>query len=267
MDSIMQFYMPYDFNNKRVIIRPSIFSTKNQSVLIDAGFENSYRYIENDLYKYDISRVSIKKIVITQHDFEHIGGLYEIKDRFPDIEIMSSKEEAPFISGVQKSPLLIRAEEKFKSSKSDMNKSFWYEYCENMQKIRHVPVDTILKDGQMLDWCYGGIRVMSVPGASVGNIALHFEKYGTMIAGNAISTDGKDIFPPSYRTAYDYSLGKLNFDKLFFTRVTSYLCFHGGIIQRSLCKTRKRLENAAIKEEKEFQKRVEEFLSCNKPLF
>ncbi len=41
--------------------------------------------------------------MITHHDDDHMGALYEIKEKYPHIKVVSSEIESEYISGKRKS--------------------------------------------------------------------------------------------------------------------------------------------------------------------
>ncbi len=57
---------------------------------------------------------SLTKVLITHHDDDHMGAIYEIKERHPHIKVVSSEIESKYISGKDKSLRLLQAEELLK---------------------------------------------------------------------------------------------------------------------------------------------------------
>ena len=90
-----------------------------------------------------------------------MGGLYEIKEKYPHIQVVSSLIEKPYIEGTKKSLRLEQAE-KIYPTLSEAEK-INAEYFHNILKsIKHVPVDITIDGDKELDWC-GGIKIIATP--------------------------------------------------------------------------------------------------------
>ncbi len=54
---------------------------------------------------------NLKNIMITHYNDDHIGSLYDFKEKYPSVTIISNEMEAKFISGEVKSEKLVQAVE------------------------------------------------------------------------------------------------------------------------------------------------------------
>lgn len=63
-------------------------------ILVDAGYPLQIGLIEEVAKQKDIILENLTHIIITHHDFDHIGSLYEFKQKYPQI-----KENKTFIAG------------------------------------------------------------------------------------------------------------------------------------------------------------------------
>ena len=91
-------------------ICPVILKDDSELVLVDCGYPNFMGKIESAMNKLGLSLAQLTKIIITHHDHDHMGALREIKERYPSVDILCSKEEAPYITGNSKSLRLLQAE-------------------------------------------------------------------------------------------------------------------------------------------------------------
>ena len=113
-----------------------------------------------------IESYSLTKVLITHHDYDHMGALYEIKERYPHIKVVSSEIESDYISGKRKSLRLLQAEEVLKVMPEEQ-KQTGIDFCEILRKVKPVNVDIVVKDGDKFDWA-GGCQVISTPGHMPG---------------------------------------------------------------------------------------------------
>ena len=79
-----------------IMIYPTFLKDDNELIMIDCGYPDSVSKLENAMHKIGLSLNQLTKIIITHHDHDHMGALREIKERYPVIEILCSKEEAPY---------------------------------------------------------------------------------------------------------------------------------------------------------------------------
>lgn len=42
---------------------------------------------------------NLSKIIITHHDYDHMGALAEFKRKYPKVKVLASEEDAPYIDG------------------------------------------------------------------------------------------------------------------------------------------------------------------------
>jgi len=68
-------------------------------ILIDCGYPKCLCLIEDIAISNGVDIKKLSKIIITHHDFDHMGSLAEFKRKYPNIEILSSKEDEIYVSG------------------------------------------------------------------------------------------------------------------------------------------------------------------------
>lgn len=63
--------------------------------------------------------------------------------------------------------------------------------------LKHVPVDIELRDGDTIDGWAETVRVLHVPGHTLGGIALHLASSGVLFPGDVVATaEGRAILGP-----------------------------------------------------------------------
>lgn len=218
-------------NNDEIdTIFPVLLEDENDMVLIDCGYPNFFNLIKNYAQKNNINLNKLSKIIITHHDFDHIGSLAEFKRNFPNVEILSSSDEKPYINGNKKSLRLQQAENIFKSLSDDEKKqakAFHY----MLKSIENCDVDTIVKDKEILNFC-GKIEVISTPGHMPGHISLyHIESKSLITADALVLQNGVlDIAMPKY--TLDLKEAKNSIKKFLNYDIKRVICYHGGVYDK-----------------------------------
>jgi len=110
MNKVTVLEIKFDIDGVENIIFPVILCDEKEVVLIDCGYPNFLPLIKNAAEANGINLDKLTKIIITHHDFDHMGALAEFKREYPQIEILSSIDEEKYISGKEKSLRLQQAE-------------------------------------------------------------------------------------------------------------------------------------------------------------
>lgn len=126
MNNIYLLPITFHLDEIDLIIYPTLLKDNNELILIDCGYPDSVAKIEDEMNKIGLSLSQLTKIIITHHDHDHMGALREIKERYPAVEILCSKEEAPYITGQRKSLRLEQAESICNLQNYDIEKIICY---------------------------------------------------------------------------------------------------------------------------------------------
>jgi len=130
----------FSFNGKEDSLFPAVVRSENDTLLIDCGYAGFLPKLEDALLAIDLSFNDLTGIVITHHDIDHMGCLFEIKSRYPHLKIWSSDIEEPFISGRKKSLRLQQAEDSF-DQLPEAYKEGAREFIAQLQSIEATAVD------------------------------------------------------------------------------------------------------------------------------
>src|SRR6476620_3991527 len=93
----------YSFQGTETALYPAIIKNKTQVILVDCGYAGFLPLIQEAMHGEGLSLSNLTGIIITHHDIDHVGGLFEIKQAYPHVKIYASETEAPYISGAKKS--------------------------------------------------------------------------------------------------------------------------------------------------------------------
>ncbi len=108
---IIELPIEYEFNGSIHTIYPSLIIVNNELTLVDTGYPNFLDRIEKEIIKNGYSLSNLKNVIITHYDDDHIGSLFDIKVKYPWVNIIASVNESKYISGEIKSERLQQAEE------------------------------------------------------------------------------------------------------------------------------------------------------------
>lgn len=134
--------------------------------LVDTGVASSADKIREALVSLGGSPESLKRIYLTHHHTDHIGGLPGIREWAPGAELISSGTEAEVISGQRphdpaSNPVFARL---FRN-----------------QKLPTAPIDRTVAEGDTV----AGFRVLSTPGHTHGHTSLLRDEDGLLFTGDA----------------------------------------------------------------------------------
>ena len=216
-------------------IHPVIIQSNKENILIDCGTSGSLPFLEKEAQKNNFELSKLTKIIITHHDHDHMGALYEIKEKYPHIQIISSLLEKPYIEGVKKSLRLEQAEKIYPTLSEEEKVNA--EYFHNMLKsIKHIPVDITLDENDELEWC-GGIKIISNP----GHISIYSKKFRTLITGDAMVAENENLFLSNPQYTLDIEEAIKSIKKILEYDIQQIICYHGDIVKGDITSILKEL--------------------------
>ncbi len=105
----------FNYQGKEEAIYPVLLKSEEALILVDCGYPGFMPLLEEAAKLHGFTLKDLTGIIITHDDIDHVGGLFEIKARYPHVKVFSSKIEAPYISGNEKSLRLVQAEALYES--------------------------------------------------------------------------------------------------------------------------------------------------------
>lgn len=226
MNKIVMLDINFQYENEMRTINPVLLISNDEVVLVDCGYPNFLPLLESEMKSKGIDPKSLTKVLITHHDNDHMGALYEIKEKYPNIKVVASEIESEYISGRKKSLRLLQGEEILENLPEEQ-KQFGIDFCESLRKVQPVNVDITVKDGQYFNWA-GGCQVISTPGHMPGHISLYLRETNSIITGDAAVIENGKLVIANPQFTLDFDKAKTSLEKIISMNADNYYCYHGG---------------------------------------
>lgn len=207
-------------------IYPAIVCDETEMVLFDCGYPGFFPLLTSAAAAAGFYCSKLTKIFITHHDYDHMGALAEFKQAYPQVQIIASCIEEPYISGRRKSLRLQQAEDLYPTLPKEQ-RDFARNFQQKLQEMKHVAVDCCVSDKARLDCC-GGIEVVATPGHMPGHISLYLHDYKTLITGDALTMENSDLAMANPQYTLDMATAKESIKKLLTYDIEQIICYHGG---------------------------------------
>lgn len=228
------FVLPLEFELGETLLTvyPTVLQDEKEIILIDCGYPDFIDKIQAELAKVSLSLEKVTKIIVTHHDHDHMGSLKAIKETYPSIEVLCSKEQVPFITGKSKSLRLIQAE-RLQGSLPEEEKEAGLAFQSFIASVEPMEDVIVVNPGDVLHCC-GEVEIVDTKGHMPGHISLYVRSLKTLIAGDALVVeDGKlCIALPQYvlnaKDAQESIKNLLNFD------IEKVICYHGGVYNKDI---------------------------------
>lgn len=232
MSKLTALEVKFDFVGATNTIYPVILSDEEEMVLIDCGYPNFLPLIKaaSESNGLDISKLT--KIIITHHDFDHMGALAEFKRAYPQLKVLSSVEDEKYVSGKEKSLRLQQAEGIYESLPEDQKEGAMG-FQKLLESIENTDVDICLKDKDFFSCC-GGVEVIATPGHMPGHISIYVKDSKTLIAGDALVIENDELVIANPQYTLDIEEAKKSAEKLLNYDIDRVICYHGGIYTKNI---------------------------------
>ena len=209
------------------VIYPVLLEDEDGLVLIDCGFPGFLPNIEEAVSQLGFSLGQLRKVILTHHDQDHMGSLKEITDRYPEVEVYCSEEQAPYVTGKKKFLRLTLAEKRQETLTTRMEKLANKKFMEQIAHVRPVDRVTTVRDGEILQVC-GGIRIIDTSGHMPGHICIYVPEDRVLVAGDALLVENGRLSAPSARFTLDMDRAIRSLHKLLELEIDQIICYHGG---------------------------------------
>ena len=214
-------------------IYPTLLLDDVHCVLVDCGYVGSLPQIEEAFYRSGLSLDTVTHLILTHQDHDHVGAAAALLRKYPNIQVLASAEEAPYLSGERKSLRLEQAEQ-LQEQLPPEQQAFGHAFCGLLRSVEPVRVDQLLADGELLPFC-GGCRVVATPGHTPGHNSLYLPELNTIIAGDAIALEDGIPVLANPQFTLDLEQAKASMSLLLSHPAKRIHCYHGGLYEKGSC--------------------------------
>ena len=222
--------LPYTFGEVSSAIHPVLIQDEKDMVIVDCGFPGYFSRIKDAVEAMGLDLGRLTRIIITHHDFDHMGTAAELKEVCPEAEICASEQETPYVEGATES-LRLQQAQSIQDALPENEKENGKRLQALFASVKPVKVDRILKDHEVLPYC-GGIEIIPTPGHTLGHISLYLREFKTLVAGDALVLEKGSLGLANPQYAIDLELAQKSVSELAAYDINKIACYHGGILDR-----------------------------------
>lgn len=232
MEQLIILDLIFDYNSTQQTIHPVLLQDEDHLLLVDCGYPGFLPLIEKAASDKGIDFNKLTGIIITHNDIDHNGGLFEVKEKYPNATVYASVKEAPAVSGREKSARLLQAEALFPNLPEEHQPGA-LAFQQMLEAIKPVPVDYILQDDAILPYC-GGISIIPTPGHTPGHISLYLMKSKTLITADAVVIENGVLNIANPQFVIDPAQAVASVEKLQQYDIEKLVCYHGGVLTENI---------------------------------
>ena len=230
MEEIIVLDLKFKFGQMEDVIHPVILKDASNMVLIDCGYNGFLPILEQAMEEKKLVCGELTHVVITHHDHDHMGALSELKQKYPKIQVVESKKESAYISGILK-PLRLEQAEAIQPNLPEDQKEYGLAFCNILKNLRPVEVDTEVRDGEVFNWC-GGCTIIGTPGHTPGHISIYANQKKTIITGDAAALENGELVVANPQFTLDIKEANKSLSKIINYGAKEIICYHGGKLIR-----------------------------------
>jgi glyoxylase-like metal-dependent hydrolase (beta-lactamase superfamily II) len=220
--------LPADLGGFKTFFNAAAVRGDDGLVLVDVGFPGFLKTLEETMASAGLKLSDVKKVIITHCDGDHAGGLKAFADKYPGVEIISSGKQAAYLTGKEKHPRMVAAEQRYAASTDQEEKKAMTEEIGRLKAQETVQKVTAVGDGAVLKGC--GVQIIEISGHLPGHVCVYVPGDKALITGDALTAFEGKLNPPDKNFTLDMTTALKSLEKLLDYDIENVICYHGGLV-------------------------------------
>ncbi len=213
-----------DLAGRQMTIYPVLFTDREGATLVDTGMPGQLSALVAAIEAAGVSPVSLRRIVLTHQDMDHIGNARELQSR-SGAAVLAHEEEVPYIQGEKR--LLKFDPSRFEAMLATLPEAARDSARAIFSSPPSAHVDQQLHDGDVIP-VGAGVRVVYTPGHTPGHISLYVPSHRLLIAGDALRVEDGQLVGPGESNTPDMERALHSVQKMAELEAETVVCYHGG---------------------------------------
>lgn len=212
-------------------IYPTLTWDENHLVLFDTGFPHTSPFIVEAIKRAGFDATDLTDIILTHQDVDHIGGCRELLALAPKAHTYAHETDAPFIDGFKVPTKLDALQQKIDAGETlSQGDQTFYSMLKAGFDYAQLPIDRLLKDGDVLDFC-GGIETIFTPGHTPGHASFYLQESQTIICGDAANIAEGKMIGSNPRMTWDTAQAETSLEKIKSYHPIDIISYHTGYLK------------------------------------
>ena len=217
-------------DNENIVIYPVLLQTEKGNFLVDCGYQETFNELQVELKSKGIEVKDLTGVIITHDDYDHLGGLHTLKQLNPALKIYCGIDEKDSVSGKIKSERLLQAEASLLSI-PDEYKAWALNFINKLKSVQRYEVYTTFEDQECFE---KDILILHTPGHTKGHISLYHIHEKTLIAGDALVIENRELNIANPQFTLNLPLALKSVEKIKNFKPQNIICYHGGIMDKNI---------------------------------